>query len=362
MLYNLYRPKTINEVVGHDNTVKALKKRFKDNDIPHRILLTGITGIGKTTLMRIISKNILCNNRDKENYSCNTCDICKAIDNEQQNGFYHELNASNLGINEVRDLVQDAEIKSFSQAKAKIFCIDEIQTMSKTPAALANLLKPLEKDYKNVYFILGSMGDVKEIPKAILNRCTTYNLKPISMEDIAKQLYGICKAEGIEIDSEEKANVIITVADNSYGSLRTAVSYLDRVIDSELWTVTEVVKELEIISVNDMVKSINNIFKGDPKAFEITYTKELVDKLRNTISTMYKIKSGVEVPSWQTKQLNGIDKTIQLSQIEFALDQLFELNKFSYLTQELIDFILVKILSNNKIYNSNLTPRRRGEI
>ena len=47
MLYNDYRPTILDEVIGHSNIVKALKKRFKEKDIPHVILLTGITGIGK---------------------------------------------------------------------------------------------------------------------------------------------------------------------------------------------------------------------------------------------------------------------------------------------------------------------------
>lgn len=243
MLYNQYRPSSLSGVIGHDKTIKALIKRTKENDIPKRILFTGITGIGKTTLMRIVGKNILCNNKDKDGNSCNQCEICNAIDNEQMNSFYTESNASNLNIDEVRKLVQDAEMKSFSQAKAKVFVIDEIQEMTKAKAALNNLLKPLEKEYKNVYFILGTMSP-KDVPTSIKNRCATYDLKPIAIDEISKQLYSICNKENIKIDTEEKANVLITIADNSYGSMRTAVSYLERVIDSELWTVSEVIKEL----------------------------------------------------------------------------------------------------------------------
>jgi DNA polymerase III subunit gamma/tau len=373
MLYNSYRPNCLNEVVGHEKVIKALIKRSKENDIPKRILFTGITGVGKTTLMRIIGKNILCNNKDKDGNSCNQCDICKAIDNEQTNSFFLENNASNLNIDEVRKLVQDAEVKSFSQAKAKIFVIDEIQEMKKTPSALNNLLKPLEKDYKNVYFILGTMS-LKDVPKAIVNRCTTYDLKPISVDEISKQLYTICNKENIKIDTEEKANVLITVADNSYGSMRTAVSYLERVIDSELWSVKDVIKELDLISNTDIVQSINNLFQAKSEAFNIQYTEELIKKFRYMLGTIYKQLSGIEVPKWQLDQLKGIDKSIKINQVQYTLEKLLELNKYPYINQEIIDYILVDIFNNNKQillskkfieqHTNNCIetlPKRRGE-
>ncbi len=359
MLYNDTRPLTLDEVVGQDATVKALKKHFKEKKIPRVILLTGITGIGKTTLQRIIGKAILCNNTDANGYGCNTCDICKAIDTEQMNNFFFEKNASDLGIDGVRELVADAGVKSFSQAKAKVFCIDELQEMNKTQAALKNLLKPLEKDTKNVYFILGTMS-AKDIPQAIKNRALTFNLKPISVEKVSEHLYNTCEKMGIKIDTEEKANVLITIADNAFGSLRTAISNLEVVIASELWTVKEVISELNLVLVSDMIKSINSLFSGKSSAFDIEYSEDIIKKLRYTLGTMFKIKSGIEVPGWQAKQLTGINTSITVNQIEFALNHLFELNKYPYLTQDLIDFTLLKILSDNRTVEQPVV-RRRGE-
>jgi DNA polymerase III delta prime subunit len=216
----------------------------------------------------------------------------------------------------------------------------------------------IEKDYKNVYWIFGSMGNISEVPKAILGRCTTYKLKPHTIEDVSKQLYFICKQEDIIIDTEEKVNVLLTIAENSYGSMRQAISYLERVIYSDLWAVKQVIEELDIISNIDLIKSINNLFRGNSEAFDIQYSVELKDKLRYMLGTMYKTLSGIEVPPWQLQQLHGIDKTISIGQVEYTLNKLFELNKYPYVNQEIIDFIMVDIFNQNKVN----VIRRRGQI
>lgn len=359
LLYNKYRPNSLNEVVGHKSIIKDLMKRSKDGTIPRVILLSGNTGIGKTTIQRILAKNILCNDKDSGGNACNVCSICKSIIEEKISNYYFEYNSSNIGIDTAREITENADVKSFSNAKAKVFCLDEIQEMTKAKAALNNLLKPIEKDYKNVYWILGSMGDIKDIPKAITNRCTTYKLKSLSTEDIATQLYSICQKENIPMTNPEQAEVLLTIAENSYGSLRQSISYLERVIYSELWTVKEVIKELEIISTTDLIRSINALFKGDSEAFNIQYTPELKDKLRYMLGTIYKTLSSIEVPSWQSSQLKGIDKGITIDQVEYALNKLFDLNKFPYVNSEIIDFALVDIFNYNKKSKSIAESRQR---
>ena len=352
LLYNKYRPNKLSDVVGHNATVKDLQKRSKEGNLPRVIFLSGITGTGKTTLQRIIAKNILCNSKDQEGNSCNVCEICSSVDNEKITNYYFEINCSNVNIDESRQIAENASVKSFSLAKAKVFVLDEAQELRKAQAAMNNLLKPIEKDYKNVYFIFGAMDD-KSVPKAILGRCTTYKLKPHNMEDIATKLADICQKESVILDTEEKANVLLTIAENSGGSLRQAISYLERVIYSELWTTKQAIDELGIVSSSELNLKINALFKGKPEAFDITYNEELLTSIRYMFSTMYKKLSGIEVEEWQVKKLMGIDKSITLEQVEYALNKLFELNKFPYINAELIDFTLVDIFNWNKKYQDD---------
>ena len=357
MLYNKYRPSKLSEVVGHASTIKDLKRRSKEGSLPRVMLFSGITGVGKTTLFRIISKNILCNTKDAEGNGCGICPICKSIDEEKISNYYFEYNASNLGIDAVRELSENAEVKSFSNAKAKVFVIDEVQEMVKAKAALNNLLKPIEKDYKNVYFIFGTM-EIKSVPKAISNRCTSYQLKPHTMEDISTQLFSICQKEEVVMTTTEQADVLIAIAENSYGSMRQAISYLERVINSELWTVKQAMKELGIVTSSELNNKINALFKGKPEAFDITYSEEIVSSIKYMFGAMYKKLSNITVEEWQLQKLTGIDKSITIEQVEYALGKLFQLNTYNYISQELIDFIMIDIFNWNKKYRTMLVEMK----
>ena len=77
------RPMTFDDVVGHEKTIKELKKRCKEQSFPQVIFLIGNTGTGKTTLQRIIAKSMLCLDKTEEGYGCGICKTCEAIDNEK---------------------------------------------------------------------------------------------------------------------------------------------------------------------------------------------------------------------------------------------------------------------------------------
>ena len=57
-LYNKYRPQTFDEVIGNQSTVVSLQTACEDGVCPHAILLKGPTGCGKTTIARILAKEV----------------------------------------------------------------------------------------------------------------------------------------------------------------------------------------------------------------------------------------------------------------------------------------------------------------
>lgn len=75
------RPQTFEEVIGQQTTVKTLQNSLKRNRVAHAILFSGVRGVGKTTLARIMAKALNCENR-VEDEPCNKCDSCVAITGE----------------------------------------------------------------------------------------------------------------------------------------------------------------------------------------------------------------------------------------------------------------------------------------
>ena len=60
VLSRKYRPKKLNDVIGQDFSVRAISNAFSSNKIAHAFIFTGIRGVGKTTIARIIAMGLNC--------------------------------------------------------------------------------------------------------------------------------------------------------------------------------------------------------------------------------------------------------------------------------------------------------------
>ena len=343
-LYSKYRPLTLNQMWGQKKTIEAFKKYSQEGEFPRTIILTGLTGTGKSTLEKIVSKSILCQHKDEFGNPCNSCSTCKTVIEEKISNFYYINNASNLGIDEMRELESIANTREMG-IKHKVIVIDEFQEIFNNQKAAKNSLKILEKQTTYTTFILCMMDDSK-LNKAVKDRCVTFNLKPLSIEDISTNLYEVCQKENVEIDTEEKANVLLSIADSVDGSMRGSLSCLQRCIDSNTWTVEEAMKELNIISNKDVSTILNHLLTGDIKAVEnIQATKELIERIRYLMNLLFKSKSGVELEKYQKNLLQNINvKDVPVENIIIAYEELNKLLTLAYLPYDVIEYTLIRIV------------------
>ena len=220
-LYRKYRPKTFAEFIGQNHIVQTLQNAIKEGTFSHAYLFYGPKGTGKTTIARLFAKAINCENR--EGYEpCNQCLSCQEINEGRAIDLIEIDAASNRGIEEVRQLKENAKFPP-TRLKYKVFIIDEAHQLSKDAANA--LLKILEEPPKHVVFILATTEIHKMIP-TIISRCQRFDFHKLSIEEILKKLEAISKQEGLKIDK----SALNLIATNAQGSIRDAESLLDQVI------------------------------------------------------------------------------------------------------------------------------------
>lgn len=219
MLATKYRPKTFEEVLGQDITVKILKKQIEKGTISSAYLFEGATGCGKTTLARLFNKYV------------NGGDASEPIEIDA---------ASNSGVDNVRNIIQEAQERSISN-KYKVFIIDECHSLSN--AAWQAFLKCIEETPPYTIFIFCTT-EIQKVPETIKNRCQIFTINRISEDDIFKGLTRVC--EGINYEE----NALKYIAQNSNNSLRTALSILDKCLSYEINSIT-FRNVLDIMGINE---------------------------------------------------------------------------------------------------------------
>ena len=76
-----YRPKNFDDLIGQDVVAETIINSIKSNKVPNAYLFTGIRGVGKTTIARIVEKSLNCSNGIENLCKDNFCENCNAITN-----------------------------------------------------------------------------------------------------------------------------------------------------------------------------------------------------------------------------------------------------------------------------------------
>ena len=216
-----YRPQTFDDLIGQEVVAETITNSIKADKIPNAYLFTGIRGIGKTTIARIVAKTLNCSN-GIENKCKVKCENCDSIASSNHIDVLEMDAASKTGVDDVRDLIEFSRYGPTS-AKYKIFIIDEVHMLSKQ--AFNALLKTLEEPPEYLKFIFATT-EIKKIPITVVSRCQRFDLSRIKSSELFEFIKKIKDKENGKV-TDDALKLIVKISE---GSVRDALSLLDRAL------------------------------------------------------------------------------------------------------------------------------------
>lgn len=202
-LYKKYRPKTLKGLVGQEGAKASLQGLIDSEKVPHALLLTGPSGVGKTTIGRLLKTHLDCGDAD-----------------------FYEINSADFkGIDTIREIRRAVNLSPIA-GSTRIWLIDECHKL--TSDAQNALLKLLEDTPSHAYFMLATT-DPHKVIKTIHTRCSEIKLVALSPASLEKLVRRVSELEGFKLSDE----VIQEIVEAAEGSGRKALVILGQVAGLE---------------------------------------------------------------------------------------------------------------------------------
>ncbi len=349
ILAQKYRPTSFNEVIGQEILVKTVCNAIESNRLPNAWILTGIRGIGKTSIARIIARSLNCIGLDGKGTAtptpCGSCDNCIAISEDRHVDVIEMDAASRTGVADIREIIESVKYLPTS-ARYKVYIIDEVHMLS--TAAFNALLKTLEEPPSHVKFVFATT-EIRKLPVTVLSRCQRFDLRRVSIQTLMDHLSEIAAKETFNI-SPEALQIIATSAD---GSIRDGLSLLDQAMsnDSEEVTDKKIKNMLGLADKNENLTLFKSLMEGK--------TPAALEKIKNQyelgLEPSVIVQELLEITHWVTrlKITPEIVEDLNISEQDKQLGEILS-KKLSIPILTRVWQILLKGLNDIRISNNSL--------
>lgn len=218
-----YRPRRLSDVVGQKHATVVLQAALRAGRVPQQLLFSGGSGLGKTTLARIVAAALLCQS-PVDGDACGACAECNAVAAGTHPDVIELDAASHGGKDDVRDMASRAQVLPV-RARQKVYIVDEVHGLSR-PGGEA-FLKLLEEPPPHVVFMLATT-DPQKMARANRGRCVEFALHTPTPDELAAHVLAVATQEGLVLDADA-ADAVVAAADLELG-VRGVLMGLERVL------------------------------------------------------------------------------------------------------------------------------------
>jgi replication factor C small subunit len=264
MLIEELRPRTLDDVIGQELTIKILKGFIKKGKLPH-MLFHGSPGTGKTTSALALAQDLY---------------------GKQWKQYFIELNASDeRGIDTVKGKIKEIAKLLLIDGNFKILFLDEVDSLTKDGQ---NALRRMMEQYSDRTVFILSCNYKNKLIEPLQNRCVDFHFHKLSFDQMNEYIKRVCNENNIDI----KPKAIETLAEASQGSVRTILntiekfiatdvrevykstveSYTNKITDSDMITLIELTKKKDTSQVDAFIDNVI-ISKG-------YQAKEVLERIR----------------------------------------------------------------------------------
>lgn len=332
-LYRKYRPDSFEQVKGQEHIVTTLKNQILQQRIGHAYLFCGTRGTGKTTMAKLMAKMVNCLN-PTEGGPCGVCSNCKAIAAGASMSVIEIDAASNNGVDNVRQIIDEVSFSPADGCKKKVYIIDEVHMLS--AGAFNALLKTIEEPPDYCMFILATT-DPQKVPITILSRCQRYDFKRISVDTIASRLEEVAELEHIDVEPR----ALRYIAKAADGAMRDALSMLDQCVAfhyGEKLTLDHVLGVLGAVDASVFGELIQSVINQD-----IVGSLQIID---NIVMQGREIQQFVSDFTWYLRNLLVVKSTNSSEDIlDMSMENLEQLTSVASLIELEVIIRYIRVFS-----------------
>lgn len=324
----MLRPKSFNDIIGHDWLVLYLKEHLEKGTLPHFLILHGPEGLGKTAIADILALNLVYGLSDSSVKS-------KAYDNvvvhKKSNDYIKKFDLSVEGGKEVAKEVRAEMQATFGLESCKVIICDECHGLS--DAAQDVFLPETEYISDKVYVIMLTT-EIERLKASLRSRAVPIQLHPLKLSDMVKVLKAEVSRKRLHIQSEDA--VLQLIAEWAECKPRTGLNLLNAFSDGSSVSFNMIRDLVGVLDVKDIVPLLASL--SGSMTFGLSYISEMKidNSLVSLVTEVIKIKNGEG--SYKVKQSD-------VSYVRENLSQVF--------TDQLVKF-LFGLTRNQRIMRSDV--------